>query len=58
MTFRPSRALNVLAAAAALACAGSAFAQSASAYNPSDYVLLNGSAVKPDHKYQIGRAHV
>ena len=51
MTFRPSRALNVLAAAAALACAGSAFAQSANAYNPSDYVLLNGSAVKPDHKF-------
>jgi OmpA-OmpF porin, OOP family len=49
MTFPTSRALNVFAAAAALACAGSAFAQST--YNPSDYILLNGSAVKPDSKY-------
>ncbi len=49
MTFSNSRALHVLAAAAALACAGSAFAQTT--YNPSDYILLNGSAVKPDSKY-------
>lgn len=50
MTFRSSCALNALAAAAALACAGSAFAQSNTDYNPSDYVLLNGSAVRPDSK--------
>ncbi len=49
MTFPTSRTLHVLAAAAALACAGSAFAQST--YNPNDYILLNGSAVKPDSKY-------
>ncbi len=48
MTLHKSLALNVLAAAATLACAGAASAQSADAYNPSDYILLNGSAIKPD----------
>jgi OOP family OmpA-OmpF porin len=46
---------HALALAAALACAGAAHAQSADAYNPSDYVLLNGSAVKPDSKYPTDR---
>ena len=41
---------NVLAAAAALACFGSASAQE-NTYNPNAYILLNGSAVKPDSKY-------
>ena len=51
MTRQKSLAINVLAAAATLACIGSAFAQSNETYNPSDYILLNGSAVKPDSKY-------
>jgi OmpA-OmpF porin, OOP family len=51
MTRQKSLAINVLAAAAALACIGSASAQSNETYNPSDYILLNGSAVKPDSKY-------
>jgi len=51
MTRHRSRALNVLAAAAALACAGHALAQSNETYNPNAYILLNGSAVKPDSKY-------
>src|SRR4051812_12200876 len=48
MTPRRSRAVSMLAAAAALACAGTAGAQSTDAYNPNDYVLLNGSYAKPD----------
>jgi len=51
MTRQKSLAINVLAAAATLACIGSAFAQSNETYNPSDYILLNGSAVKPDSKF-------
>ena len=51
MTRKNSRAINVLAAAAALACLGNAFAQGADTYNPNAYILLNGSAVKPDSKY-------
>ena len=51
MTRKNSRAINVLAAAAALACVGNAFAQSNETYNPNAYILLNGSAVKPDSKY-------
>jgi OOP family OmpA-OmpF porin len=51
MTRQKSLAINVLAAAAALACIGTASAQSNQTYNPSDYILLNGSAVKPDSKY-------
>ena len=41
----------MLAAAAALACIGTASAQSNETYNPNAYILLNGSAVKPDSKY-------
>jgi OOP family OmpA-OmpF porin len=51
MTRHQSRAINLLAAAAALACLGSAHAQSNETYNPNAYILLNGSAVKPDSKY-------
>ena len=51
MTRQKSLAINLLAAAAALACIGTASAQSNQTYNPSDYILLNGSAVKPDSKY-------
>lgn len=51
MTRKNSRAISVLAAAAALACVGNAFAQSNETYNPNAYILLNGSAVKPDSKY-------
>jgi len=51
MTRQKSRALDALAAAAALACLGNAFAQGAETYNPNAYVLLNGSVVKPDSKY-------
>jgi len=51
MTRHQSRVLDALAAAAALACAGHAFAQSNETYNPNAYILLNGSAVKPDSKY-------
>ena len=39
---------SAVALAAGLACAGGASAQSADAWNPSDYVLLNGSAIRPD----------
>jgi OOP family OmpA-OmpF porin len=51
MTRQKSLALHVLAAAAALACIGTASAQTNETYNPSDYILLNGSAVKPDSNY-------
>ena len=51
MTRQKSLAINALAAAAALACIGSASAQSNETYNPSDYILLNGSAIKPDSKF-------
>jgi OOP family OmpA-OmpF porin len=51
MTRQKSLAINVLAAAAALACLGSASAQTNDTYNPSDYILLNGSAIKPDSKF-------
>jgi len=51
MTRNKSLAINVLAAAAALACFGSASAQTNDTYNPSAYILLNGSAVKPDSKF-------
>ena len=51
MTRQKSLAINVLAAAAALACIGSAAAQTNETYNPSDYILLNGSAIKPDSKF-------
>jgi OOP family OmpA-OmpF porin len=49
MTLQKSRALNVLAAAAALACMAGAHAEETS-YNPNDYILLNGSAIQPDSK--------
>ncbi len=49
MTRNKSLAINALAAAAALACFGSASAQDT--YNPNAYVLLNGSVIKPDSKY-------
>ena len=56
MTRQRTRTPGVLAVAAALACAaGAAHAQDAQAYNPSDYVLLNGSAVKPDSKYPVDK---
>ena len=51
MTRIKSSSITVLAAAAALACLGNAFAQSNETYNPNAYILLNGSAVKPDSKY-------
>ena len=51
MTRQKSLAINVLAAASALACIGTASAQSNETYNPSDYILLNGSAIKPDSKF-------
>jgi len=51
MTRQKSLAINVLAAASALACIGSASAQSNETYNPSNYILLNGSAIKPDSKF-------
>ena len=50
MTRHKSLAINVLAAAATLACIGTVSAQETT-YNPNDYILLNGSAVKPDSKY-------
>ena len=50
MTRQKSLAINVLAAAATLACIGTASATENS-YNPNAYILLNGSAVKPDSKY-------
>jgi OOP family OmpA-OmpF porin len=52
MTRNKSLAINVLAAAAALACLGSASAQSNETYNPSAYVMLNGSLIKPDSKFK------
>src|ERR1700712_4705774 len=51
MTRQKSLAINVLAAAAAIACFGTASAQNNQTYNPSDYILLNGSAIKPDSKF-------
>ena len=51
MTRQKSLAINVLAAAAALACMVNASAQTNESYNPNAYILLNGSAVKPDSKY-------
>jgi len=51
MTRHQPRAIRLLAAAATLACLGNAFAQGNQTYNPNDYILLNGSAVKPDSKY-------
>jgi len=50
MTRQKSLAINVLAAAATLACIGSAAAQEET-YNPNAYILLNGSAMKPDSKF-------
>jgi OOP family OmpA-OmpF porin len=50
MTRINTLAINVLAAAATLACIGTASAQETT-YNPNAYILLNGSAVKPDSKY-------
>jgi OmpA-OmpF porin, OOP family len=50
MTRQKTPALTALAAAAAFACM-SASAQGYDTYNPSDYILLNGSAIKPDSKY-------
>jgi OOP family OmpA-OmpF porin len=51
MTRQKSLALSALAAAAALACVANASAQSNETYNPNAYILLNGSAVKPDSKF-------
>ena len=51
MTRQKSLAMNTLAAAAAVACIGSASAQGNDTYNPSDYILLNGSVFKPDSKF-------
>ena len=50
MTRMNSVAMTVLAGAAALACLGTASAAE-DTYNPNAYILLNGSAVKPDSKY-------
>ena len=50
MTRMNSVAMTVLAGAAALACLGTASAAEET-YNPNAYILLNGSAVKPDDKY-------
>ena len=50
MTLNKSVVKTVLAGAAALACLGTASA-SEDTYNPNAYILLNGSAVKPDKKY-------
>ena len=50
MTRNKSLAINVLAAAATLACIGTASAQE-NTYNPNAYILLNGSAMKPDSKF-------
>jgi len=50
MTRNKKIAMNALAAAATLAFIGGASAQE-STYNPNAYILLNGSAVKPDSKY-------
>jgi OOP family OmpA-OmpF porin len=51
MTRQQSLALNVLAAAAAFACIAPASAQTNDTYNPSAYILLNGTAIKPDSKF-------
>jgi OOP family OmpA-OmpF porin len=51
MNRQTNNAVKALAAAAALACLGNAFAQTNDTYNPSDYILLNGSAIKPDSKF-------
>jgi OOP family OmpA-OmpF porin len=51
MTRQKTLAINVLAAAAAIACLGTASAQSNETYNPSAYILLNGSVMKPDSKF-------
>jgi len=50
MTRNKSLAINVLAAAATLACIGTASAQE-NTYNPNAYILLNGSVMKPDSKF-------
>ena len=50
MTRQKSLAINVLAAAATLACIGTASAQE-NTYNPNAYILLNGSAMRPDSKF-------
>ena len=50
MTRHKSLAINVLAAAATLACLGTASAQE-NTYNPNAYILLNGSVMKPDSKF-------
>lgn len=56
MTLNTSLARGVIAGAAALACAGTVFAQDdIKAYNPNDYILLNGSAIKPDTKWPTDR---
>jgi OmpA-OmpF porin, OOP family len=54
MTRQKSLATTALAAAAALACM-SASAQGNDTYNPSDYILLNGSAIKPDSKFPVDK---
>ena len=51
MTRQKSPAINLLAAAAALACIGSASAQGNETYNPNAYILLNGSVAKPDSNF-------
>jgi OOP family OmpA-OmpF porin len=48
MQSRNRIAYSVVAGAALAACLGTAVAQSNEIYNPSPYVLLNGSVVKPD----------
>ena len=50
MIRKQSLAINMLAAAATLACIGAASAQE-NTYNPNAYILLNGSAMKPDSKF-------
>ena len=50
MIRKQSLAINVLAAAATLACIGAASAQE-NTYNPNAYILLNGSVMKPDSKF-------
>jgi OmpA-OmpF porin, OOP family len=49
-------AINALAAAAALACAGQASAQGNDTYNPNAYILLDGSVAKPDSKFPEDKA--
>ena len=48
MTLIKSSAVHLVALAAGMACASAAHAQSNEQYNPSAYVLLNGSVIKPD----------